>query len=96
MHKQQVFQQAGEMIKLHSNTSRKKSLFEQSEHFFQNNLVSTLLKPPKDRTKNEINVLVTLALSRKNVNGQQTFFEKFVAENGEANLRELLKSCYYE
>lgn len=68
---------------------RKKSVYEASERFFENSLVTTLMKPPKLRMKAEIEVLYSIALTRE-------YFQKFNLEHGEQSLKELLRACYYE
>ena len=68
---------------------RKKSVYEASERFFENSLVTTLMKPPKNRMKAEIEVLYSIALTRE-------YFMAFNREHGEQSLKELLRACYYE
>lgn len=77
-------------------SGRKRSIQTSHDKLFQGSLIPLLNKPPKKRTKTELEVLFSLALSESPIPGNPTFFQKFYLEHGEQSLMELLKNCYYE
>lgn len=81
-----------------NRAGRKKSMMGDTEKFYQDQLVTTLRKKPENRAKLEIEILYQLATTKFKLspNGEKSFFQNFLEENGDQNLKELLKYCYYE
>lgn len=65
------------------------------EEGYQLRLINTLMKPPTERSKPEIDYLFKLTMQQLSTD-KNNFFMKFMADHGEQNLKKLLRSCYYE
>ena len=70
-------------------------MIDNTGNFFQNQLIRTLMKAPDERSDKEIDVLYQLCLSKQKP-GDEGFFAKFLREEGQAKLRQLLRLSYYE